>query len=319
MLLYKNFKYFTNYKFIFTKFYNSTLSIKSNLNILNNYLLKWLKLFDNYDKINDYKSLITSGSILAHQFSSLPIRCHGCGAFFHTNKNDIKGYIEKKDLVMLMKNVISFYDMRCKNCKNCISIEENKTTKIMSKREYKNELKFLETKPTLYLHVIDVCNIKQSIEAEYYKKCHKESNIIFIVNKIDKISKDVINLKETIIQEINNQGKWDMNKIIDVVCISCKDYYGVISLFKILEKTTINRDICIVGKSNVGKSSIFNMIQNVIHLGHNRRGGEKILPIQSTVGLDSGITQGLIRHPISSRYIQEGYRYLKRLIMQVKI
>ena len=236
----------------------------------------------------------------AESFTKLPLKCRSCGAFMQTQDINVKGYILPKKLPSLLK-VNSMEDLICSNCYSLRYA--NKPLNLgIDKDNVFWQIKPMQKSAALILYVVDVMDINGSVIPEVMSLIGNNKSVIIVGNKLDMLAcensekprrqehhvADV--LKKSCIEE-----GLDEESVKDVCLVSGVNGYGFEKLVVLINKyRDINMNLYVVGTTNVGKSTIFNMLQNLSAISK-----DAVIPTQAIIHRTPGSTYGLVRHPLA--------------------
>ena len=233
----------------------------------------------------------------ADEFHRLPMKCHSCGAYMQTEKNDYPGFIDPKKLPSLIQN--SFEEFVCSNCHSL----KNKNKKLLTsvnKDSILRQFQHLPTTLALVLYIVDVTDLHGSVFPNLLEMIGKRKRIIIVGNKVDMLATDDGPRKQEmnimkILKQHSIPDEPEIANIKDVCLVSGKTGYGIEKLIVLINKhRDVNMDLYLVGSSNVGKSAIYNMLQNLVCISK-----DATLPAQALSHYLPGTTLGLMRHPFA--------------------
>lgn len=207
------------------------------------------------------------------------LNCLGCGVIIQTDDKDAIGYAPKSSL----KNE----DVLCRRCFRLKHYNEIEDVD-MTDDDFLTMISTIAKTDSLIVHLIDIFDASGSM-------IHNLSNIIgknqviLVGNKVDLLPKSTNQnrLKNWLRKTAKDLGI----KIEDVFLISSTKGHGVEELTDALEHLRKQRDVYVVGMTNVGKSTFINKIIN-------RATGEKDL---ITTSYFPGTTLGFIEIPLSDK------------------
>ena len=236
----------------------------------------------------------------AESFIKLPVKCRSCGAFMQTQDPAVKGYILPKKLPSLIRKN-SLEDLICSNC---FSLRyANKALNISIDRDNVFwQLKPMKKSRALILYVVDIMDIHGSIMPEIMQLIGENKNLIIVGNKLDMLSCDNVdrcrrqeNYVANVVKKCCINEGLDEKLVKDVCLVSGVTGYGFEKLVVLINKhREMNMNIYVVGSTNVGKSTIFNMLQNLMAISK-----DVAIPTQAITHRIPGSTYGLVRHPLA--------------------
>ncbi|XP_066144077.1 nitric oxide-associated protein 1 isoform X1 [Euwallacea fornicatus] len=248
--------------------------LKAKKEILDKSPDNWMTYYENYEK--DLKD-IESKSIVDWQAEGSNINfgtadprcpisstsCGGCGAYLHCKDAAIPGYIPseifKNSFTSAGANLESIYCQRCHFLK-----EYNIALQVrVSADDYPKVLKSISFNSSLVLLLVDLIDFPCSIWPGLADILGPKSRIVVVGNKLDLLPKDdhhyLARIKQLLIDNLRLSGFGNSN-IKHVELISAKTGYGIENLISSLHEIKIKGDVYIVGTTNVGKSSLFNLL-----------------------------------------------------------
>lgn len=180
----------------------------------------------------------------------MDIKCIGCGANIQCDDEKKIGYLPFD--VLNARKVSDILCQRCfrlRNYKDVMSIEvsEDDFLKVINKIEPNS----------LILMVVDIFDFNGSF-INGISRHTSSDDIIVVGNKLDLLPKSVKPNK--IINWMRRMCKEEGLKPLDATLISAKKGYNLDNLMDIIDKYRKNRNVYVVGCSNVGKSTLINSI-----------------------------------------------------------
>lgn len=176
------------------------------------------------------------------------IKCQGCGILLQTEDKQKPGYVPTSSLKK--ENVL---------CRRCFRLKHyNETEEVsMTDDDFLKMVSTIRDSSGLIVHLIDVFDVNGSMIASL-PRIVGNNPIILVGNKIDLLpqSTNLNRLNQWIRSTANDLGI----RVIDVFLISSKKGHGVENLAHQLEKYRNQKDIYIVGTTNVGKSTFINRL-----------------------------------------------------------
>lgn len=180
----------------------------------------------------------------------MDIRCIGCGANIQCDDEKKIGYLPFDIL-----NTRKESDILCQRCFRLrnyndimpIEVSEDDFLRVINKIEPNS----------LILMVVDIFDFNGSFINGINRHTSSE-DIIVVGNKLDLLPKSVKPNK--IIKWMRHMCKEEGLKPLDATLISAKKGYNLDDLMMIIDKYRNNRNVYVVGCSNVGKSTLINSI-----------------------------------------------------------
>lgn len=212
---------------------------------------------------------------------SKEIRCYGCGAIIQSENEKHIGYVPKnaidKDVVLCQ---------RCFKMKNYHEL----TATSLTNDDFLKILQTIGEKDCLVVYIIDLFDFNGSMINGLTR--HVNGNdILVIANKRDILPKSV---KDNRIKHwINRQLKEYGIKPKDVLLTSAIKNYNLDEIIDAIHNYRHNRDVYVVGATNVGKSSFINAL-----LKHYSQSQDQLLITTSEF---PGTTLDLIEIPLDDR------------------
>lgn len=182
-----------------------------------------------------------------HQASVLP-RCSGCGIRLQTEDTGKPGYVPAKALER--DPVICQRCFRIKNYNESSSVTPDQD-------EFLRLLGQIGMKDALVIHIVDLFDFQGSVIGGL-QRFVGANPVLLAVNKTDLLPK-VTNWNK-IRNWVQKEAKELGLKVIDVVLCSAKQNQGFDRLLEAIEDQRGNRDVYVVGATNVGKSTLINRL-----------------------------------------------------------
>lgn len=173
--------------------------------------------------------------------------CHGCGVLLQSSDDNKIGYIKeiKEDTKQLCYRC---YRLKYHNENNLINVNSDYFISLI-----KNNVK----KSNLVLLIIDLFDISSSLNDVLFSLI-KDNDIVVVANKRDLLLKSLKDKK--IISYLKREfGNYNLN-ILDYLITSSSKKYQIDDLLLLINKYYRNKDVYVIGLSNVGKSSIINAL-----------------------------------------------------------
>ncbi|KII65231.1 Nitric oxide-associated protein 1 [Thelohanellus kitauei] len=256
------------------------------------------------EEIRNIHKFIEAGEVSSDLFEKLPLRCHGCGSFFHNDPSLNHGYLRDELFERLNRGVTSVNQLRCKSCFDQIN-HSKPLPMFMGRNLYRSTMSFVTRRPCLVIYVIDVTDMYGSIADDLVDLLGFNKRVILVFNKIDLLPQDGCHLHAmkhvTMCSKllIERHPSFIGLKILDYVLTSFEKRVGLSELIhSIIKHYLTDQNLVIMGGCNAGKSTLFNIFQNL--MSHQQFEG---LPSASTVSQFPGTTSNLIRFPITSKFI----------------
>ncbi len=174
-------------------------------------------------------------------------KCNGCGCTLQAEDKTKIGYITKR--AMESDNPLC---MRCFNIKNY----SKNIAKDYTDEQFVDILKNIGDN-TLVVMVVDVFDLNSTLLPDIINIIKKHDVLLF-VNKADMLIED-INIDKLLDNIVNMYIDLGL-KIINGALISAKYNFNIDYAKELIDEYYMNRDIYIVGVSNVGKSQFINAL-----------------------------------------------------------
>lgn len=185
------------------------------------------------------------------------LRCFGCGAIIQSDNENKIGFVPKGT-----KEQTHILCRRCFKLKNYHQIE----TTSLTADDFLNILQGIGEKNCLVVYLIDLFDFNGSIIQGFVRHINN-NDILVVANKRDIIPKSVKDRK--IEQWVRRQLKEESIKPVDVILSSGIKNYNLDLLLESINEYRLNRDVYVVGVTNVGKSSLINSILK--HYGNEHK------------------------------------------------
>lgn len=176
------------------------------------------------------------------------IRCFGCGAIIQSENENKIGYVPK--------NALDKEYVLCKRCFRLKNYHELQKTNLTND-DFLKILQDIGDKDCLVVYLVDVFDFNGSTIQGISR--HLNNNDILVVgNKRDILPKSLKDIK--IEHWLRRQLKEAGIRTIDVLLSSGIKNYNLDRLVSMIETYRKNRDVYVVGVTNVGKSSLINAL-----------------------------------------------------------
>ncbi|MDF2700378.1 MAG: yqeH [Haloplasmataceae bacterium] len=207
------------------------------------------------------------------------IKCIGCGSLLQTEHENAVGYVTKSALEKQDPNLL---------CKRCFRLKHyNEIADVdLTNDDFVKILNGIAKEDALIVKVVDLFDISGSMISGL-SRFIGNNEVILVANKRDILPKAVkeYNIIRWVRTIINEYGL----KVLDVVLTSSNKGHGIDELLQVIETHRKNRNVYVVGCTNVGKSTLINAII--------KRFTEETKDVV-TVSQYPGTTLGLIEIPI---------------------
>lgn len=180
------------------------------------------------------------------------LRCIGCGAVIQTEDKDKAGYVPNS---VLQKSDVDS-DIYCQRCFRLRHYNEVSEIELTSD-DFLSMLNEISDTDALIVNVVDIFDFNGSV-IPGMNRFAGNNPILLVGNKVDLLPKSlkIGKIRQWLTERIHEYGI----RPIDVTLISAFKKDSINGLLKMIEKYRGNRDVYIVGTTNVGKSTIINQI-----------------------------------------------------------
>lgn len=174
--------------------------------------------------------------------------CQGCGVQLQSEDENKTGYIPQSSL-----------NREYVLCKRCYRLKHyNETEEVsISDDDFLKMVSQIGKEKGLVVHLIDVFDVDGSMISSL-SRIVGNNPIVLVGNKIDLLPKSLN--KQKLNHWLRSRAKEAGLKIVDVFLISAEKGYGMKSLLEHVDHYRENKDVYIVGTTNVGKSTFINRI-----------------------------------------------------------
>lgn len=176
------------------------------------------------------------------------IHCQGCGAIIQTSNPNKPGYtpsssLEKEEIL----------------CKRCFRLKHyNEIQDVsMTDDDFLKMVSSIRNTQGLVVHLIDIFDVNGTL-IKSLPRITGDNPILLVGNKVDLLPKSTN--QRRLIQWLRSVAKENGLKVLDVFLISSKKGHGIEELSVNMEQYRKNRDVFIVGSTNVGKSTFINRL-----------------------------------------------------------
>lgn len=176
------------------------------------------------------------------------LRCFGCGAIIQNENENNIGFVPK--------NTKENENVLCRRCFRMKNYHQLETTTLTGD-DFLSILQGIGEKNCLVVYLIDIFDFNGSIIQGFTRHINN-NDVLVVANKRDILPKS---LKDNKIEKwVRRQLKGEMIKPVDVVLGSGIKNYNLDLLLEKINSYRNNRDVYIVGVTNVGKSSLINSL-----------------------------------------------------------
>ncbi|XP_076754281.1 nitric oxide-associated protein 1 [Xylocopa sonorina] len=192
------------------------------------------------------------------------IPCGGCGALMHCKDPAIPGYLPSE--LFLHKSNEDLKSMICQRCHFLKFYNAALEVKV-SIDDYPNLLSVIKRKKCAIILIVDLTDFPCSIWPGLRGIMHPFTPIFLVGNKIDLLPRDspdfFDHIKQLLVDTVVDVTNVKRENITHVQLVSAKTGYGIEELINKLQyKWRHKGDVYLIGCTNVGKSSLFNVLLN---------------------------------------------------------
>ncbi|XP_052838909.1 nitric oxide-associated protein 1 [Drosophila gunungcola] len=242
------------------------------------------------------------------------VPCSGCGANLHCSSSSLPGYIPSE--IFRGRTRQELQTITCKRChflnhyNIALDVEVAPST-------YVDTISRIRDKYALAIVLVDLLDFPSSIWPGMQHVLGAKRPVFLVGNKVDLLPRDsnayLQHIKDTLQREFIKHGGGDGLNIKNVSLISAKTGYGIEELITQLHKTWAHKgDIYLLGCTNVGKSTLFNILLNSDYC----RPEASDLVRKATTCPWPGTTLQLLRFPILRPSGDRVYQRFKRLVSE---
>ncbi|CAI9732647.1 oxide-associated 1 [Octopus vulgaris] len=240
------------------------------------------------------------------------VNCPGCGATLHCQDQNRPGYISSKKFISLtlekMEKTLCFRCLLMTYHKHCLNMK-------IPIEGYPQILSKIHDSRAIVLFTVDLSDINNSMLHDILPIIGRKRPVYIIGNKVDLIPMDsphYLKRLEKYLFTACSQAGWNPSgyNIRHIELVSAKTGYGIEHLInKLFDDHGKNGDVYLVGSSNVGKSSIFNIL---LESDFCKSQAREIFQ-KATVSVWPGTTLNLLKFPILSPTSERMYKRRARL------
>ncbi|XP_017049552.1 nitric oxide-associated protein 1 [Drosophila ficusphila] len=246
--------------------------------------------------------------------SASKVPCNGCGANLHCSSATLPGYIPSEIFRGRTQD-----ELRTIICKRCHFLKHyNIALDVeVAPSTYVDTISRIKDKYALAIVLVDLLDFPSSIWPGMQSVLGTKRPVFLVGNKVDLLPRDsniyLQHIKDSLQREFVRYGGGDGLNIKNVSLISAKTGYGVEGLITQLHKTWAYKgDVYLLGCTNVGKSSLFNILLNSDYCRPEASG----LVRKATTCPWPGTTLKLLRFPILRPSSDRIYLRFKRLVSE---
>lgn len=226
------------------------------------------------------------------------VPCGGCGAHLHCTNQSIPGYISSEQF----KNM-SRKELKQQKCSRCNFLEHFNVSLDVTLHpdEYPKILSSIKDSKSLVVLMIDLLDFPASIWPEVIKLIGEKKKVYIVGNKVDLLPRDgtgfLERVESSMKRALTQSGIYPPKvNIRSLNLISAKTGFGVEQLItKLFTDRKSFEDIYLVGCTNVGKSTLFNLLLQSDLCGIR----ENDLIHRATTSLWPGTTLNTLKFPVN--------------------
>jgi len=183
-----------------------------------------------------------------HQLDHSVHSCAGCGAALQTEDKDKAGFIPP-----------SAIDREPAICQRCFRIRNyNEASSVaVDQDDFLKLLGSIGATDSLVVHIVDLYDFEGSLISGL-QRFVGQNPVLLVVNKIDLLPK-ALNANR-VRNWVQQQAKVAGLRTVDVVLCSAKRNIGFDRVIEALDRYRGDRDVYVVGATNVGKSTLINRL-----------------------------------------------------------
>ncbi|XP_016985976.1 nitric oxide-associated protein 1 [Drosophila rhopaloa] len=242
------------------------------------------------------------------------VPCSGCGANLHCSSPSLPGFIPSE--IFRGRSHQELQTITCKRChflnhyNIALDVEVAPST-------YVDTISRIQDKFALAIVLVDLLDFPSSIWPGMQHVLGAKRPVFLVGNKVDLLPRDsniyLQHIKDSLQREFIKHGGGDGLNIKNVSLISAKTGYGIEELITQLHKKwAYNGDVYLLGCTNVGKSSLFNILLNSDYC----RPEASDLVRKATTCPWPGTTLKLLRFPILRPSSDRVYQRFRRLVSE---
>lgn len=230
------------------------------------------------------------------------LRCIGCGSIIQTENQRKAGFVPKSKLTEDNEDIICRRCFRLKNYNEVLPTE-------VTEEDFYTIISEIGKTDSLIVKIIDIFDIEGSLIPQIAKLTN-HNDLLIIANKTDLLPKSIKEAK--LLHHLKKIIADNNLKPIDILQMSALKYKNIDKVINSIMEYAENRDIYIVGATNVGKSTFINTIlkayadapKDIITVSQNA--GTTLDMIEIPIGDNNIIdTPGIINNNQITHYIDQ--------------
>ncbi|EDW00748.1 nitric oxide-associated protein 1 [Drosophila grimshawi] len=192
------------------------------------------------------------------------VPCNGCGAHLHCVSTSMPGYIPSE--IFKGRTQMELQTITCQRCHFLqhynIALDVEVPPSV-----YVETISRIQDKYALAIIIVDLLDFPSSIWPGMQQVLGAKRPVFLVGNKVDLLPRDsngyLTHVKRCLKQQFIEHGGFDALNIKNVSLISAKTGFGIEELITQLHKNwQYKGDVYLLGCTNVGKSSLFNILLN---------------------------------------------------------
>lgn len=186
--------------------------------------------------------------VKGEQLSQTTKSCAGCGVRLQFNNPELAGYLPEAAI-----------DREPVICQRCFRIRNyNEASSVaVDQDDFLKLLGSIGGTNSLVLHIVDLYDFEGSLISGL-QRFVGNNPVLLVVNKIDLLPKSMN--ANRLRNWVQKQAKLQGLRTVDVILCSAKRNIGFEHVIEALEKHRGDRDVYVVGATNVGKSTLINRL-----------------------------------------------------------
>ncbi len=234
-------------------------------------------------------------------------KCQGCGAVVQTENKNLPGYI-RRDVLAKQEN--EFY---CERCFNLTHYNRKIDIKI-DEEEFRKNIEALAKRDVLVVNIVDIFDLEGTVIYDLDKLFPRNRKLI-VGNKFDLFLDSV--KKEKVKNYFQDYLHRNNISFTETILISSFKKADIELLIEVILRLKGKKDVCFIGTTNVGKSTLINGV--IRKLGLNYQPLTTSAAISTTLGLvnislpdgsDLIDTPGLPNHRQANYYLSHKHQEL---------
>ena len=207
--------------------------------------------------------------------SSIPVSkipCSGCGAHLHCQDSKLPGFVSCE-----IFNGKKIKELRKIQCQRCVVMKEyNVALKMnINPEDYPKAISHLKDKKAIVVLIVDLTDFPGSVWPNILDLIGSDKRVILVGNKVDLIPQDshghLKKIRESMIKTFTSKCIESLDRkpiVLDSLLVSARTGFNIERLINLIFKNWrdhsqyVGGDVYLIGTTNVGKSSIFNLLMD---------------------------------------------------------